>query len=223
MLDSVFDLFVQSKRTLDRAAGGLGVGLTLVRSLVTLHGGTVLATSDGEGKGTEFVVRLPLSSGDEPLEPTRPSVPEPRLRERTKIVVVEDNADSREMLCKLLEQAGFECHTAETGTAALVLIDAIRPRIAILDVGLPGMDGLELARRIRQNPEHAGIHLVALTGYGRASDRAVARDAGFDEHVVKPVQARPLIHLLDEMRAGSFRPAGPPLDGCASGQWTARL
>jgi two-component system, chemotaxis family, CheB/CheR fusion protein len=196
MLDSVFELFVQSSRTLDRSAGGLGVGLTLVRSLVELHGGRVHASSDGEGKGAEFEVHLPLTEEAQRAEPARARLRMPPRRDRPRIVVVEDNPDGREMLCELLSTAGFECHSADTGPSALELIDAQEPDIAILDVGLPGMDGLELARRLRQNPKHARLWLIALTGYGQAGDRTVALAAGFDEHLVKPVRSDDLLGLL---------------------------
>ena len=198
MLDSIFDLFVQSSRTLDRSAGGLGVGLTLVRSLVGLHGGSVSAHSDGEGRGSEFVVRLPLASN----VPTEAGAARhlPAFSEGTRILVVEDNEDSRMMLCALLTSAGFGCHSAENGPAALALLDEVRPEIAILDVGLPVMDGFELARRIRANSDYAGICLIALTGYGQAADRAESTAAGFQAHLVKPVQADQLLTLITEMR-----------------------
>jgi two-component system, chemotaxis family, CheB/CheR fusion protein len=211
MLESVFDLFVQSHRTLDRAAGGLGVGLTLVRSLVQMHGGTVSARSEGEGKGSEFVVRLPLAL----TAPVQAALPPPEARapvpRGATVVVVEDNADSREMLCTLLEGAGFVCHTAGAGMAALALVDQVHPDIVILDVGLPEMNGFEVARRIRSNPEHADVRLIAVTGYGQAADRAASREAGFDSHLVKPVQVDQLLALLvqmqDEGAAAQARPA----------------
>jgi two-component system CheB/CheR fusion protein len=194
MIDSVFDLFVQSERTLDRADGGLGVGLTLVRALVAMHGGSVTAHSDGTGKGSEFVVRLPLLA--------EPEDEAPKSRGRTKVpagsrvVVVEDNADSREMLCELLALAGCECQAADTGIAGVELIDRVEPDVAIIDLGLPGLDGFELARRIRANPRHSSVYLIALTGYGQAADRARALHAGFDEHVVKPIGPETLVRLL---------------------------
>ncbi len=207
MLDSIFDLFVQSTRTLDRSAGGLGVGLTLVRALVGMHGGMVTVTSPGEGKGSEFVVRLPVTT----KLPERDAAaapqprPRPRLRRGAKVVVVDDSADSRDLLCELLAQEGFECATAESGPAALELIDKIHPAIAILDVGLPEMDGFELARRLRSKREHADMFLIALTGYGQASDRAAGREAGFDEHLVKPVNIDQLLSLLADLRGGAAR------------------
>ncbi len=204
MLDSIFELFVQSSHTLDRSAGGLGVGLTLVRALVSLHGGTVTAQSEGAGKGSEFIVRLPLAV----TEPTLLPAPWPRrgqLRAGAKVLVVEDDADNREMLCEVLEQAGLVCRATDNGKSALQLLDEVRPDVAILDVGLPELDGFELARRIRRAPEHANICLVALTGYGQASDRATAREAGFDEHLVKPVHAEQLLALLADMTATPAR------------------
>jgi two-component system CheB/CheR fusion protein len=217
MLDNVFELFVQSDRTLDRSEGGLGVGLTLVRSLVTMHGGTVTAHSQGEGKGCEFVVRLPLAktlSDDEAL--TVPGRLPPAFLESRRvlgarrphgrrIVIVEDNADSREMLCELLTRAGFECNSAERGDAGLALIRDKRPDVALLDVGLPGLDGLEIARRVRGDALLSNTYLVALTGYGQATDRLTALNAGFDEHVVKPVRADELMRLLDVDGEGGAR------------------
>jgi two-component system CheB/CheR fusion protein len=199
MLESVFDLFVQSTRTLDRAGGGLGLGLTLVRSLVTMHGGTVTAHSEGEGRGSEFTVRLPLVAGPREAPATERRRPLAPPTARRRVVVVEDNADSREMLCALLERAGFECRAADTGTAALSVIDEFAPHVVILDVGLPGIDGFEIARRLRASARHAGLRLIALTGYGQAGDRAAAQDAGFDVHLVKPVDTDRLLEiLLDE-------------------------
>jgi two-component system CheB/CheR fusion protein len=195
MVDSIFDLFVQGSRTLDRASGGLGVGLTLVRSLVTMHGGTVTAHSDGEGRGSEFVVRLPLATrtAEFPL----PSVgTAPLAGAGARILVVEDNADSRDVLCALLQQAGFDCRTAATGRIGLEMLDEFRPAVVILDLGLPELDGLEVARQIRARPNHAAVRLIALTGYGQAADRAATLQAGFDAHLVKPAQAERLLALL---------------------------
>jgi two-component system CheB/CheR fusion protein len=202
MLDSVFDLFVQAGHTLDRAGGGIGVGLTLVRSLVTMHAGTVTAHSEGEGKGCEFVVRLPLSTArvDDGAARESTSRSGVRLPPGAKIVVVEDNPDSREMLCEILATAGYECHTAADGMAALALIDALDPGVAILDIGLPVMDGYEVARKLREDSRHADMWLIALSGYGQASDRAASRSAGFDEHLVKPVQVDHILGRLAEMQ-----------------------
>jgi two-component system CheB/CheR fusion protein len=195
MLDSVFDLFVQARHTLDHSDGGLGVGLTLVRALVEMHGGTVAAHSDGDGKGSEFVVTLPTAPA--PVDaPTRVGPPSPTIPAGTTIVVVEDNADSLEMLCSMLTLAGATCHSAGDGRSALALVDKVAPDVVILDVGLPHLDGLEVARRIRSNPRHAGLRLIALTGYGLAADRAATAKAGFDYHLVKPVQPADLFNAV---------------------------
>jgi two-component system CheB/CheR fusion protein len=201
MLDSIFELFVQSRRTLDRSAGGLGVGLTLVRSLVVMHGGMVTVRSDGEDKGSEFIVRLPLTRQAVEREPTAPLVrARHRLRAGSRIVIVEDNTDSRDLLCELLSMKGFECHAAESGPAGLALIDKVQPAVAILDVGLPEMDGFELAHRLRASPANADMFLIALTGYGQTTDRAAGKRAGFDEHLVKPVNVDELLRLLGELQ-----------------------
>lgn len=209
MLESVFELFVQAGRTLDRSAGGIGVGLTLVRSLVTMHGGTACALSDGEGAGSEFVVRLPLAGAE--ASPPQDVATEPRARRRlqagAKVVVVEDNADSREMMCELLAIAGYQCHTADSGSSGLELIEKVGPSVAIVDIGLPGMDGYEVARRIRADARHAGVWLIALTGYGQAADRAASRDAGFDDHLVKPAQIDDLQNVLGKIQEPRLRPA----------------
>jgi two-component system CheB/CheR fusion protein len=201
MLESVFDLFVQAKHTLDHADGGLGVGLTLVRALVEMHGGTATAHSDGDGKGCEFAVSLPLTSGSGSSEPADSG---PSLPTGTTVVVVEDNVDSREMLCAMLEREGVECHSAGDGTTGLALIDAVSPLVVILDVGLPGMDGLEVARRIRSNPKHDGVRLIALTGYGLDADRRATAEAGFDDHLVKPVTLEKLLTTLARLRSSQF-------------------
>ena len=194
ILDSVFDLFVQGKQTLDHSNGGLGVGLTLVRALVELHGGTVSARSDGEGNGSEFIVRLP--SATRPASAAQVEPPAPALPANLTVLIVEDNADSREMLCAILARAGLMCQGAADGHEALALVDQFNPDVVILDVGLPGMDGLETARRIRANPRHKATRLIALTGYGRDTDRQATRDAGFDYHITKPVQPEDLLELL---------------------------
>jgi two-component system CheB/CheR fusion protein len=196
MLESVFDLFVQCRSTIDRAAGGLGLGLTLVRSLVNMHGGTVSAQSEGEGKGAELVVRLPLALAA-PKETSSSSLQtQIRVPAGAKVVVVEDNQDSRELLRHLLESAGYACRTADTGSKGLALIDEFRPHVALVDVGLPELDGFEIARRVRGDASHGDTRLVALTGYGRAEDRDTAAKAGFDAHLVKPVDPMNLLALL---------------------------
>jgi two-component system CheB/CheR fusion protein len=200
VLGDVFELFVQSTHTLDRADGGLGVGLTLVRGLVALHAGRVEAFSDGEGRGSEFVVHLPLSkqATATPSAPPAPAPPAPSGVEASplRIVVVEDNDDSRAMLCELLELSGFQCQPAANGRLGLETINDLEPDVALVDIGLPELDGLEVARQLRRNPRHEKLLLIALTGYGQREDREAARAAGFDTHLVKPVDFDALLGLL---------------------------
>jgi|CZKU01.1.fsa_nt_gi PAS domain S-box-containing protein len=199
MLESVFDLFVQTGRKLDRSQGGIGLGLTLVRSLVTMHGGTVTAQSEGEGKGAEFVVNLPLASAPPGYEPgsARGQKAWARLPAHAKIAIIEDSADNRELLVEVLTAAGFACQAAENGVEGLALIEALRPDLALVDLGLPGINGFEVARRVRAEPRNANIRLVALTGYGMREDRARALAAGFDDHLVKPIETTALVNYLE--------------------------
>jgi two-component system CheB/CheR fusion protein len=197
MLDSIFELFVQSNRTLDRADGGLGVGLTLVRSLVAMHGGTVAAHSDGIGKGSEFVVRLPVAAAIGGLSSPPPRQTPPK-NAGLRVVIIEDNVDSCQMLSTFLEHAGFDCKVAGTGQAGLALIEECCPDVAIIDIGLPEMDGLEVARRVRMHPAHARARLIALSGYGHVTDSVAAREAGFDSHMVKPVDLDQLLARLSD-------------------------
>ena len=217
MLETVFDLFVQSRSTIDRADGGLGVGLTLVKSLVAMHGGTVSARSEGPSKGSEFTVRLPIAQGVvEPLARNRPRT-SVRVPKGAKVVVVEDNPDSRDALCELLRLAGFDCQIAADGLTGLALIDRFRPDVAIVDVGLPGVDGFEVARRVRSDPAQGHTYLIALTGYGQQIDRTNALQAGFDEHLVKPLDSSLLMRMLvqsDELEGELGRDGAPPsVDG----------
>ena len=196
LLSSVFDLFIQSDTTLDRSQGGMGVGLTLVRQLVELHGGTVSAKSQGIGKGSEFEVRLPVtdrrpetSIDDDGNESTIPTI--------ENVVVIEDQDDNRKMLVGLLRLEGFTVHSAADGADGLKLIDEIEPDAAIVDIGLPGIDGYEVARSLSE--QGAGKRkplMVALTGYGQAQDVAKAMESGFDHHLVKPLQPDRLLAVL---------------------------
>jgi PAS domain S-box-containing protein len=199
MLRRVFDLFAQAERGLDRAQGGLGIGLTIVKRVVELHGGRVEARSDGVGRGAEFVVRLPAL----PATPETAAAPasSPRESARARILVVEDNVEAAETLVMLLEVLGHEVHVAHDGPAALELARAKTPRVLLVDIGLPGMDGYEVARRAREDPRLRGAVLFALTGYGRDEDRAAALAAGFNGHLVKPVTAE----AIEEVVAQSVR------------------
>lgn len=205
MIEPIFDLFVQSARTLDRSDGGLGVGLTLVRSLVAMHGGNVAVRSDGVGKGSEFVVRLPLSGASAStalpeLGTTAATPPQSNTTgpggKRGRIVIVEDNTDSRELLCELLSIAGFHCESAGRGDEGLALIERLQPDVALVDVGLPGLDGYGVARAVRAQSELSRVYLVALTGYGQPEDRARALSAGFDAFLVKPIDPERLMAVL---------------------------
>ena len=183
LLPRIFDLFVQATRSLDRAHGGLGIGLTLVQRLVKLHGGSVEARSAGLDQGSEFIVRLPiLTTTAAPAPP--PAAPAHDLPRR--ILVVDDNEDSARSMATLQGLRGHATRTAFTGPDAVVAAAEFAPHVVLLDIGLPGMDGYEVARRLRAMPAMAGSFLVALSGYGSSADRARARAAGFDEYLVKP-------------------------------------
>lgn len=206
MIERVFDLFVQSTETLDRSQGGMGVGLTLVRNLVALHGGTVQAFSEGPGKGSQFEVRLPLRP-DRSIRPAPKQVPSPSGH-GLRVLLVEDNDDSRCMLRLLLLRDGYDVHEAEDGLSGLDAVERVQPDVAILDIGLPGIDGYELARRIRRKYPSNTLFLVALTGYGQDSDRRAVQDAGFDAHLVKPLKRDQLMELLKTVH--SRRTDGAP-------------
>jgi len=191
-IDNIFDLFVQTERSIDRSQGGLGVGLTLVRQLLELHGGQIRAESLGEGTGTRMFVTLPLTI-EQPAE-----AEEPTSMEETKgrVLVVEDMPDNREMLRALLEFDGFQVDIACDGLEAIEVFKKNPPRIAIVDIGLPKISGYEVARRLRNDPGYQDILLVALTGYGQDSDREEALNAGFDAHLVKPLDMNKFKSLL---------------------------
>jgi PAS domain S-box-containing protein len=193
MIDRIFDLFYQGERTLDRAEGGLGIGLTLVRRLVELHGGRVEAESPGPGHGSTVTVELPQIAAPASSERVGEAPPTPSPR---RIVIVEDSRDSREMLRYLLEHAGHEVHEASDGPSGLQAILKIRPDIALVDVGLPGLDGYEVARKVRTDEAGRAVRLVALTGYGLPDDLRRSEDAGFDAHLVKPVDPARLAAVI---------------------------
>jgi CheY-like chemotaxis protein len=195
LLPHVFDLFVQGPRDADRAQGGLGLGLTLVRSLVQLHGGTVVALSDGLGKGSAFVVRLP-SGGDGPgdTQPGLGRAPRKAASPR-RILLVDDNADAASLMAELFLTLGHEVVVAHDGPQALAALAGFTPEVAVLDIGLPVMDGYELARRIREivGPD---CRLIALTGYGQEHDFRRSEAAGFAEHLVKPVDPQRVLRAV---------------------------
>ena len=194
-LPRIFELFAQEEQSLDRSQGGLGIGLALVQRLVEMHHGSVGADSV-LGHGSEFVVRLPValtpapqppSSSLETAEPTGPSL---------RVLVVDDNEDTAKTLAMLLEMAGHDLRTAYTGPNALIVTLDYRPNVVLLDIGLPGLNGYEVAKRIRQQPVLHNILLVAMTGYGQETDRQLSKESGFDHHLVKPVDFGKLQEIL---------------------------
>lgn len=207
MLDQVFEMFVQSQDTLERADGGLGVGLTLVKSIIELHGGTVTAFSAGPGHGSEFTVRLPLMNNQTPdiapvEAPPRTSPPRQPLR----IAIIEDNADSRSTLQSLLQLDGHEVCTAGDGIQGLQMLFDWQPDVALIDIGLPGLDGFEVARRLCQRSPRPATSLVAVTGYGLPSDREKVLAAGFHHHLVKPLKFPELNGVLEKIRPIQSQP-----------------
>jgi signal transduction histidine kinase len=196
LLPRVFDLFVQADRSLDRSQGGLGIGLTLVKSLVDAHHGSVTATSAGVGKGSEFTIRLPLKTAGV-VAASCDGTPAPSAAAaQRRILIVDDNVDAAESLAALLRLAGHETRLAFDGPSALTAAGEFRPTVVLLDIGLPGMSGYEVARCLRQNASHRDLLLIAVTGYGQEEDRQQARDAGFDYHFVKPMDPDVLHELL---------------------------
>jgi len=195
MLDRAFELFVQADETLNRAGGGIGVGLTLVKGLVQLHGGRVEAHSDGPGKGSEFVVWLPLTE-QVPLQPATLAKQTDPTPLRRRVLIVEDDDDIRSSLQELLELVGHTVRVAPESTTALATLAEWNPEIAFVDIGIPGQNGYDLARAIRKNPSNDHLTLVAMTGYGRPSDRQAAMDAGFHGHLTKPVEISAMMKWL---------------------------
>jgi PAS domain S-box-containing protein len=200
MLPKIFDMFTQIDRSLDRSDGGLGIGLTLVRRLVDLHNGSVQANSAGPGQGSEFIIRLPIVV-EIPEQLPEPAVTEQKLVDASRILVVDDNRDSATSLALLLKAAGNDTQIAHDGLAAVELADSFRPDVILLDIGLPRLNGYEVARRIRGQTWGQGMILVALTGWGQDDDRRKSKEAGFDGHMVKPVGYAALVKTLNELRA----------------------
>ena len=188
MQEKIFELFVQSEQRLDRSRGGLGVGLSLAKNIVELHGGTIAVHSDGPGRGSTFKIKVPLDGA------RRQAAKVDGVRQ--KIVVVDDQADSREMLRMLLESRDHVVFDAPDGPSALDLIAREKPDVAFIDIGLPTMTGYDVATQIRQRPDLKKVRLVALTGYSAPKDVARARDAGFDEHLIKPAELVKIEEIL---------------------------
>jgi signal transduction histidine kinase/ActR/RegA family two-component response regulator len=199
LMPTLFETFVQGVVSLDRAQGGLGIGLSLVRSLVTLHGGTITAASEGSGKGSTFTLCLPLrQAGAEGAE----GIAEPAAAAATQesvvstVLLIEDNNDARHMLSAQLAAAGYRVFEADNGVDGIALARRERPDLAIVDIGLPGMNGYQIAARLRRDPDTRMLRLVALTGYGQEADRQLALNAGFDAHFAKPLQFEALADIL---------------------------
>ncbi len=202
MLPNVFDLFVQVDRAAARSQGGLGIGLTLVKNLIEMHGGTVDAKSAGLGKGSEFIVRLPLSQVEPQKESDNDRDGQPQLDFSSpghRLLVVDDNEDAANSLAVLLRLKGHQVKVAHHGRAALEIAQNYRPDMIFLDIGMPGMDGYEVARRLRQHPDLKNVVLAALTGWGQQEDRRRSAEAGFDHHLVKPPEPKVVESLLGDL------------------------
>lgn len=200
MLPRVFDMFTQADRSLARSAGGLGIGLSLAHRLVDLHGGTIEAKSPaaGQTQGSDFIVQLPLMPAPLQLEPSTAADEHVQMAEGVRVLVVDDNIDSVTMLTSSLRHMGYSVQSAYTGPDGLSVAQQWRPEIVLMDIGLPGLDGFEVARRLRSSPKMQGTWLVAVTGYGRDTDLDLAREAGFDAHLLKPVDIDEIERLLAE-------------------------
>jgi len=201
-------MFSQAAPALERSHGGLGIGLSLVRGLVDLHGGTVEARSAGPGQGSEFVVRLPLANGGQTPR-RRPLAESDATARPCRILVADDNRDTAESLAAMLRLMGHRVETADDGLGAVQAAAGTRPDIVLMDIGMPRMNGYEAARRIREQPWGVGLPLVALTGWGQEADRRRAFEAGFDHHLTKPVDPSSLRRLLAVLAPGPApRPRG---------------
>jgi signal transduction histidine kinase/CheY-like chemotaxis protein len=207
-LEQIFGLFTQATNIGRRGTEGLGIGLSLVQRLTKLHGGTILARSDGVGRGSEFELRLPVAQGVESLGSSPAAAAGPLLPGSLKIVLVDDNHDLRTLLERSLSRLGHEVSSAATGEEGVDLILAGKPDLGIIDIRMPGIDGYEVARRVRKEREGEGLFLVALSGFGQPEDKERARQAGFDDHLTKPVDRAELQALLQRVLAGRVEPTG---------------
>jgi CheY-like chemotaxis protein len=198
LVPRLFELFSQADRSLAHSQGGLGIGLSLVRTLVELHGGQVSMRSEGKGNGSMFEVRIPITGMPPENETSQSStLPQSVVRQR-RVYVVEDNQDIRESTCELLSMAGFEVVGVASGSEALQNAPAYAPDVVLLDVGLPGLSGYDVARRLREMPQFAGTLLIAITGYDTPEARALSSAAGFGHHICKPVNFDELVRLLNQ-------------------------
>lgn len=228
-LPNVFQMFSQSTPALERSQGGLGIGLALVKGLVDLHGGAVYARSDGPGRGSEFIVELPVAAtltAHTSLDPSTSAKASSRLVGR-KILIADDNEDTARSWAALLEMEGCETRIAFSGDEALEAAENFHPDVALLDIGMPGMNGYELARRLRRTLDGARLLLVAITGWGQEQDKQAAREAGFNAHFTKPVNLPQLIELIEAHASFSSAPApqeaahGPTMECHGSSEQTA--
>jgi PAS domain S-box-containing protein len=218
-LGEIFQMFTQVDRSLERSRGGLGIGLSLVKRLVEMHGGSVTAASDGEGRGSEFAVRLPVLSDAPEAASPRAARETLATRGAHRILVVDDDLESARSLAMVLDAAGHETETAHDGLEAVEVAERFRPRVALLDIGLPKLNGFEVARRIRERPWAERAVLIAVSGWGQDEDRRKSKDAGFDFHFVKPVDFDRLAALLASLPPG--REPSPPLARPATGASTS--
>jgi CheY-like chemotaxis protein len=213
LLPEIFEVFAQADHSLDRTGGGLGLGLAMAKSLLALHGGSIEARSAGIGQGAEFILRLPCDQ-EPPALADGPGASRP-AESSLRVLVVEDNRDSAEALRMLLEICGYEVAVAFSGTDGVEMAQTARPDVVLCDIGLPGMDGFAVAELLRRNPETAAVRLIAVTGYGQEEDRQRALEAGFDVHLVKPVEpGRLLEHLV--CASGFRQPPGEAPDAFAA-------
>jgi signal transduction histidine kinase/DNA-binding response OmpR family regulator len=203
-LASMFGLFVQGDQPPDRSQGGLGIGLTIVRSLIQLHGGSVDARSEGSGRGSEFVVRLPaVAEEDAPVAQETSAPARAKAQQRRRVLIVDDDVDAAEMLAQALKDAGHEVREEHDGTSALVAAAQFQPDVVLLDLGLPGMGGIEVARRLRAYPQLAGVRIVALTGSSQPAERTRSAAVGIESHLVKPVDLDTVMDAIGASRAGA--------------------
>jgi CheY-like chemotaxis protein/two-component sensor histidine kinase len=202
-LPRIFEMFAQAKPALERSQSGLGIGLSLVRGVVELHGGRVEARSDGPGRGSEFIVRLPVVVEKLVREAPPGDEGEPPCVAKCRILIVDDLMDSADSLAMLLRMTGHEVHTAYDGEEAVIAAEKFGPEVVLLDIGMPKVNGYDACRRIRQEPWGKGIYLIALTGWGQDDDRRRTEEAGFNGHMVKPVNPRDLMKVLAGLQAAA--------------------
>lgn len=196
MLERIFGIFTQVERSLEKARGGLGIGLSIARRLVEMHGGTIVARSEGPGHGSEFIVTLPIAEHAQAVNAAEsPDERRKNLRQR-RVLIADDNIDSASSLCLMLQVMGNEVRVAHDGLEALAVAESYRPDAVLLDIGMPGLNGYEVCRKLRERPATQDAMIIALTGWGQEDDRRRSKEFGFDQHLVKPVEPRTLEGLL---------------------------